>query len=187
MGNEIHTRGGLVLRSTHTYYIYYMHSVEQNGRKLKMGRTAGTINFPDCNPDWHESTSSCRCVTAKKQESPLKWINHVSWGREQVLGHYLLAVRGTGQIQGHPDGGEQGSSSGSCAYESPRDLQNKHTSTKWMPESLPQRFEFIWSGLALSMSAFKSCPHNSHVQLVWEPRVQGEVRPGELLLLTGPH
>lgn len=45
-----------------------------------------------------------------------------------------------------------------------RDLQNKPTNPKWMPEPLSQRLKLIWSGLDPSISVGKSYPPNSHMQ-----------------------
>lgn len=51
-----------------------MHDVDRNREQSKMSKTAGAINFPDCNPDWHDSINSCRHATAKKIILSLEWV-----------------------------------------------------------------------------------------------------------------
>lgn len=148
-----------------------MHEVERNWGKsvewwwwiIQMNETAGTINFPDYNPDRHDSANSCGYVTAKKREYlPWSGLSARVLGKRAGARAWRVSSEETSgtlaSYKGIQTGDSRVLSFGSCMYDSPRDLQSKPTHTKWTPEALAQRFELIWPGLDPEYQCFQKLP-----------------------------
>ena len=163
-----------------------MHEVERNWGKSKMNETAGTMNFPDCNPDWHDSTNSCGYVTAEKQEYlPWSGLSECALGKTAGARAWLV---GTSQLQGHPDRGEQGSQCWQVHVwltQGPSEQTHKCKMDAWGPTPAI-RTHLAWVGPWASV--FSKATHIILLcSQVWENTGAGGSETGEASSSASPH